>query len=125
MHHPQELYKAKVELFLNYLALYGSTAASTQNQALKAPMFLYREVLDKPLPDIDSNRAKKTKRLPVTLAPAEVSALLKQLSGMLLFLVWMLFGSGLRVNERLLVRVIDLGSGRKMLLIRYGKGCKG
>jgi len=70
--HPQELGRAEVEAFLNHLATHRNVAASTQNQALHAKLFLYKEVLDQPLPRIDSMRAKKPKRLPVVLTRAEV-----------------------------------------------------
>jgi integron integrase len=122
--HPQEMGKAEVEGFLNYLATEKKVAASTQNQALNALLFLYKEVLDKPLPNIESIRAKDSRHLPVVLTQAEVAAVLKQLSGVPLLIVQLLYGGGLRVNESLRLRVKDVDFGQEHLLIRDGKGHK-
>lgn len=122
--HPKEMGKAEVEAFLNHLVTNRNVAASTQNQALHALLFLYREVLDKPLPNIDSIRAKKPKRLPVVLTREEVQAVLKQLSGVHLLIVQLIYGGGLRVNECLRLRVKDVDFGQKLLIIRDAKGRK-
>lgn len=99
-------------------------AASTQNQALNALLFLYNEVLEKPLPNIESIRAKDLKRLPVVLTRSEVAAVLKPLSGVPLLIVQLLYGGGLRVNECLRLRVKDVDFGQEHLIIRDGKGHK-
>lgn len=122
--HPKEMGKAEVEAFLNHLATDRNVAASTQNQALHALLFLYKEVLDKPLPDIASTRAKKPKRLPVVLTRDEVQAVLRQLSGVPLLIVQLLYGGGLRVNECLRLRVKDVDFGQMLLIIRDAKGHK-
>ena len=122
--HPQDMGKAEVEEFLNHLAMERNVAASTQNQALNALLFLYKEVLDQPLPNIDSIRAKKPKRLPVVLTRSEVEAVLKHLSGVTLLIVQLLYGGGLRVNECLRLRVKDVDFGQQLLIIRDGKGKK-
>lgn len=122
--HPKEMGKAEVEAFLNHLATDRNVAASTQNQALHALLFLYKEVLDKPLPDIASIRAKKPKRLPVVLTRDEVQAVLRQLSGVPLLIVQLLYGGGLRVNECLRLRVKDVDFGQMLLIIRDAKGHK-
>ena len=122
--HPKEMGKAEVEAFLNHLATDRNVAASTQNQALHALLFLYKEVLDKPLPDIASIRAKKPKRLPVVLTRDEVQAVLRQLSGVPLLIVQFLYGGGLRVNECLRLRVKDVDFGQMLLIIRDAKGHK-
>ncbi len=122
--HPQEMGKTEVEDFLNHLATERKVAASTQNQALNALLFLYNEVLEKPLPNIESIRAKDSKRLPVVLTRSEVAAVLKPLSGVPLLIVQLLYGGGLRVNECLLLRVKDVDFGQDCLVIRDGKGQK-
>jgi integron integrase len=122
--HPQEMGKAEVEDFLNHLATARNVAASTQNQALNALLFLYKEVLDMPLPNIESIRAKDSKRLPVVLTRSEVAAVLKHLSGVPLLIVQLLYGGGLRVNECLRLRVKDVDFGQECLVIRDGKGHK-
>lgn len=122
--HPQEMGKAEVEDFLNHLATDRNVAASTQNQALNALLFLYNEVLEKPLPNIESIRAKDSKRLPVVLTRSEVAAVIKQLSGVSLLIVQLLYGGGLRVNECLRLRVKDVDFGQEHLTIRDGKGHK-
>lgn len=122
--HPKEMGKAEVESFLSHLATDRHVAASTQNQALHALLFLYREVLNKPLPNVASIRAKKTKRLPVVLTRDEVQVVLNQLSGVPLLIVQLLYGGGLRVNECLRLRVKDVDFGQKLLIIRDAKGHK-
>ena len=122
--HPAEMGKAEVESFLTHLVIERNVAASTQNQALHALLFLYREVLDKPLPNVDAIRAKKPKRLPVVLTQDEVKAVLKQLSGVPLLVVQILYGGGLRVSECLRLRVKDVDFGQKLLIIRDAKGNK-
>lgn len=122
--HPQEMGKAEVEDFLNHLATDRNVAASTQNQALNALLFLYNEVLEKPLPNIESIRAKDSKRLPIVLTRSEVAAVLKQMSGVSLLIVQLLYGGGLRVNECLRLRVKDVDFGQEHLIIRDGKGHK-
>ena len=86
--------EVEVEGFLNHLATEKNVAASTQNQALNALLFLYKEVLVKPLPNIDSIRAKDSKRLPVVLTRSEVEAVLKQVSGVPFLIVQLLYRAG-------------------------------
>lgn len=122
--HPKEMGKAEVESFLSHLATDRHVSASTQNQALHALLFLYKEVLHKPLPNIDSIKAKKPKRLPVVLTRDEVQAVLDRLAGVPLLVVQLLYGGGLRVNECLRLRVKDVDFGQKLLVIRDAKGHK-
>ena len=79
--HPQEMGHKEVEAFLTHLAVEGNVAASTQNQALSALLFLYKEVLQQPLGLVDVTWAKKPLRLPVVLTRAEVGRVINQLSG--------------------------------------------
>jgi integron integrase len=124
--HPAQLGAADVAAFLTHLAVKGRVAASTQNQALNALVFLYRHVLDQPLPeDLDDiARAKKPSRLPVVLTRDEVHRLLSRLDGTHALVGGLLYGAGLRLLEALRLRVKDLDWGNHQLLVRDGKGAK-
>ncbi|MDZ7414261.1 MAG: phage integrase N-terminal SAM-like domain-containing protein, partial [candidate division KSB1 bacterium] len=98
--HPQEMSTPEIEAFLTYLAVHERVAASTQNQALQAILFLYREVLGQEITEpIHPLRAKKPKRLPTVLTRQEVLALLSSLSGTHQLMAPLLYGSGLRLME--------------------------
>jgi integron integrase len=123
--HPRELGGPEVEAFLTSLAVEGQVAASTQNQALAALLFLYREVLDIELPWMDGiQRAKRPVRLPIVLTRAEVAAVLDHLNGVHWLVANLLYGSGLRLLEGLRLRVQDLDFGRGEITVRHGKGGK-
>lgn len=122
--HPAEMGKEDVEAFLVYLAADQHVSASTQNQALSALLFLYHEVLQKPLGWVDVTWAKKPERLPVVLTREEVRAVLAQLSGEVLLIVQLLYGAGLRLNECLSLRVQDIDFGQHLIVVRDGKGQK-
>jgi integrase len=97
--------KAKMELFLSDLAVNGQVAASTQNQAFNALLFLYREVLDQPLDSIQAVRADRPVRVPVVLSQAEVGRLLASLEGTWRLMTQLLYGTGMRLMECLRLRV--------------------
>jgi integron integrase len=123
--HPRDLGAAEVEAFLTHLAVAGKVAASTQNQAKSALLFLYKEVLGIELPWLDNvERAKAPKRLPVVLTRAEVQALLTRLEGTHWLMGSLLYGAGLRLMECLRLRVKDVEFARKEILVRDGKGFK-
>jgi site-specific recombinase XerD len=122
--HPADMGKTEIEDFLRHLAVERHVAASTQNQALSAILFLYRDVLGQPIEWVDVPWAKKPKRLPVVLSRDEVNAVLKHLSGAPLLIVQLLYGSGLRLIECLRLRVKDVDFGQKLLIVRDGKGMK-
>ncbi|PIE80297.1 MAG: hypothetical protein CSA11_09205 [Chloroflexi bacterium] len=122
--HPQEMGKPEVETFLKELAVQRNVAASTQNQALSALLFLYNDVLDRPIGYVDVLWAKKPKRLPVVLTRAEVKAVLAQLNGTALLIGQLLYGSGLRLLECLRLRVREVDFGQGLLIVRDGKGQK-
>jgi integron integrase len=123
--HPRELGAEQVREFLSHLAIEGNVAASTQNQALSALLFLYRTVLDLPLPDLDGvERARKPARLPVVLSREEVRAVLAELHGMHALIANLLYGAGLRLLEALRLRVKDVDFDLHTLLVREGKGSK-
>src|SRR5437016_11256667 len=103
--HPAALGEAEVTGFLNHLAVERGVAAGTQNQALSALLFLYKEVLGRELAWLDGlERAKRPPRLPVVLTRAEVERLLAQLTGARWLLASLMYGSGLRVMECLRLR---------------------
>jgi integron integrase len=123
--HPRDLGAAEVSEFLTHLAVAGQVAASTQNQAKSALLFLYREVLDVELPWLDDvESAKAPRRLPVVLTQAEVVALLARLEGTNALVCRLLYGTGLRIMECLRLRVKDVEFERGEILVRDGKGFK-
>ena len=123
--HPRELGEREVEAFLTALATEADVAASTQNQALSALLFLYREVLAINLPWMENiRRAKRPDRLPVVLAREEVFRLLDALEGVSWLVANLLYGSGLRLLEALRLRIQDVDFARRELTVRRGKGGK-
>jgi integron integrase len=123
--HPSELSEPDVSSFLSHLAVGRSVAASTQNQALSAIVFLYKQVLNKPLDWLDDlERAKRPAKLPVVLSRAEVRAVLAQLDGSKWLMASLLYGSGLRLMECLRLRVKDVDFGYSQIIVRDGKGGK-
>ncbi len=124
MKHPQEMGTAEVTAFLTNLAVNKNLAAASQNQALNALVFLYREVLKIELEGIDAVRAKRTKHLPVVLTQEEVKLLLAGVKGDAGLAVKLLYGCGLRVAEVLALRVKDVDVGGGKIEVRGGKGDK-
>ena len=123
--HPAGLGAAEVTEFLSMLALERGVAASTQNQALAALIFLYAHVLGRPLERLESIvRAKRPQRLPIVLSTGEVGRLFDALSGVPKLVAELLYGSGLRLDEALSLRVKDIDEARSQLLVRRGKGGK-
>jgi len=116
---------AEVSVFLSWLAVKRHVSASTQNQALSAVLFLYRDALGRDLGDLPSiARARTPARLPVVLSRDEVSAILAQTGGALRIILLLLYGPGLRLGECLELRVKDLDFDRSQIVIRRGKGQK-
>lgn len=114
-----------VEAFLTHLAVAGKVAASTQNQAKSALLFLYREVLEMQLPWLDKvTQAKVPKRLPVVLTVSEVQAVLSHLSGTHALIASLLYGTGMRLMEVMRLRVKDVEFARREIVVREGKGFK-
>jgi integron integrase len=123
--HPRELGAPEITTFLTHLAVDMKVSASTQNQALQALLFLYRQVLDIELPLIDQSvRATRPRRLPVILTRDEVRRVLAQLEGSSRLAVGLLYGSGLRLSEALVLRVKDVDLERRVITVREGKGAK-
>jgi integron integrase len=123
--HPRVMGPAEVEAFLTHLAVEAKVGASTQNEAMQALLFLYRQVLDIELPWLENvTRASRPKRLPVVLTPSEVRSLLAQLDGTSWLIANLLYGSGLRLMEAMRLRVKDLVIERGELIVRDAKGGK-
>lgn len=123
--HPREMGGPEVEAFLSHLATHGNVSSSTQNQALSALLFLYREVLGISLPWMDDVvRAKKPQRLPVVLSKQEVGKILDHMQSTHGLIARLLYGTGIRIMECCRLRVQDIDFDRGELLIRNGKGAK-
>ncbi len=123
--HPREMAEAEVTEFLTHLARHGKVAASTQNQALSALLFLYKEVLKQEFGWLEGvERAKKPARLPVVLTRDEVHQVFAQLHGTHRLMTGLLYGSGLRLMECVRLRVKDVDFGYARITVRDGKGGK-
>lgn len=121
--HPREMHAAEVRAFLVHLALERKVAASTQNQALNALVFLYREVLGLELGAIgEFDRPQRGKRLPVVLSKEEVRQLLGMVPANYRLVFELLYGTGMRLLESLRLRIKDVDFQRGQIIIRDGKG---
>ena len=123
--HPKDMGAEEVQSFLSYLALERNVVSSTQNQAKCALLFLYRDVLHIKLPWLDEIvTAKQSKRLPVVLTQTEIRRLLNAMSGTMGLFAALLYGTGLRLQEGLRLRVKDIEFARREIVVREGKGNK-
>lgn len=129
--HPVDLGTSDVEAFLNHLVLERRLAASSQNQALNALVFLYRHVLENTIPQDHLGkfvllRSKRLKRVPTVLSPDEVRRVIDAASpkGNYRLMMKLLYGTGLRVSECCTLRVRDIDFGRAQIIVREGKGDK-
>src|ERR1035437_5149511 len=117
--------EAEINAFVSDLATRGRVASSTQTQALSALLFLYREVLGRPVVSLgDVVRAKRPESLPVVLTREEVMAVPARLAGRQLLVATLLYGTGMRLMEALRIRVKDVDFGLNQILVRDGKGMK-
>jgi integron integrase len=123
--HPREMGVEQIRAYLSHLAVNKNVAASTQNVARNALLFLYKEVLQIALPFIDGiEPAKRPERLPVVFTREEVQAILANLSGVHHLMASLLYGSGLRLTECLNLRIKDIDFGYQQIVVRDGKGHK-
>lgn len=123
--HPADMGAPEVEAFLTHLAATENVAASTQNQAMHAVLYLYKNVLGVELPWLDNVvRAKESKRLPAVLTQRETAAMLRHVHGTSGTIVKLLYGTGMRLLEGLRLRIKDLDLERREITIRAGKGDK-
>lgn len=121
--HPETMGAEEVREFLSDLAIAKNVAASTQNQAFSALLFLYKEVLKKELPWIENvERAKRPAKLPVVFTPEEAKATLGKMRGTARLMAQLLYGCGLRLNECARLRVKDVDFGYLHITIRDAKG---
>ena len=125
LRHPKDMGAAEVEAFLSHLATAREVAAGTQNQAMHAVLFLYKQVLGVELPWLDNiTHAKPSKRLPVVLTQGEAQRLLAATRGTPGLVVRLLYGTGMRLMEGLRLRIKDVDFERNQITIRGGKGDK-
>ena len=123
--HPRDMSAPEIEQFLSHLATERQVSASTQNQALSAILFLYREVLHIELPWLENMvHARRISRIPVVLSTEEVTALLCHIDGTFRIIAQLMYGSGLRLMEALRLRVKDIDFGYSQIVVRDGKGKK-
>jgi integron integrase len=125
MQHPRSLTPTHVRSFLSHLSVERSVSASTQNQALAALLFLYRDVLRMPLPWLEGiERAKRPHRLPSVLTRDETWRVIDAMSGRAQDLAILMYGSGLRLSEAIGLRVKDVDVESRAVTVRSGKGGK-
>jgi integron integrase len=123
--HPAEMAEPEINAFLTHLAVKEKVSASTQYQALAALLFLYRHVLGREIGDLgEVIRARKPKHVPVVMTRDEVKAVLAQLDGEKWLMASLMYGTGLRLMERLRLRVQDVDFSRSEITVREGKGSK-
>ena len=121
--HPNEMGVEEIRAYLSHLATKNNVAASTQNVALSALLFLYRQVLKVNLPDIENiERARRSRRVPVVFTRGEVEQVLSRASGIHHLILSLLYGTGMRLSECLSLRVKDLDFERLEVTVRDGKG---
>lgn len=122
--HPDEMGREEVEAFLTHLARNKGVAAATQNQALNALIFLYREILGKDVTEISAFRSRKPRRLPIALGKEDIAQLLKKLRGSNLLMAELMYGCGLRSRECASLRVKDVDLKAGVVRVMNGKGDK-
>jgi integron integrase len=123
--HPDEMGEEEIAQFLTHLAVEKHVAASTQNQALSALLFLYQQVLDRKLDFIDKvERVKRPPKIPVVFTRAEARAVLAHLKGDYRLMAHLLYGSGLRLLECLRLRVKDIDFSYRQIAVRESKGMR-
>jgi len=125
MRHPRDMAEREINAFLSDLAVNGKVGASTQNQALAAILFLYRNLIGREVGDLgDLIRARKPERIPVVMTKAEVKLILMEMHGRERLMLELIYGCGLRLNECLELRIGDLDYERNQIMVRNGKGAK-
>ena len=122
--HPKDMGRLEIEAFLTDLAVNQQVAASTQNQALNAILFLYHKILEIEIAGINAVRANQPRNLPVVLTKTEALAVIQMIDGHHQFVVKLLYGSGLRLSEALRLRIKDLDFAQQQIIVRDGKGRK-
>jgi len=122
---PALLGAGDLQAFLSYLAVERKVSASTQNQALNAIVFFYRHVLDRDIDgEIESVRARQSRRLPVVLTPREIEMIFREMAGVNRLMAMLIYGCGLRIQECLRLRIKDIDFEQCLVVVRGGKGDK-
>jgi site-specific recombinase XerD len=124
MQHPSTCATKEVEQFLSHLAVQRNSSISTQRTALNAIVFLFREFLQQPLDELSFELARKPRRLPTVFTHDEAKAVISNLEGASQLVARLMYGSGLRINEVLRLRVKDIDFGMQQIIVRSGKGNK-
>ncbi len=124
MRHPSTCSANEVEQFLSHLAVQRNNSVSTQRTALNALVFLFREFLEQPLDDLSFEMARKPQRLPTVFTHDEAKTVIGHLEGAHQLVARLMYGSGLRINEALRLRVKDVDFGMQQIIVRDGKGGK-
>ncbi|MDP1881065.1 MAG: integron integrase [Parachlamydiaceae bacterium] len=123
--HPQELGAKEIQNYVSHLAVDKFVSASTQNQALQAILFLYKNIIKRDVGWInDIKHVKRVKHLPVVFSRAEAAAIIKCVDGTTKLIVSLLYGTGMRLNECLNIRIKDIDFGMNQIVVRDGKGEK-
>ena len=122
--HPDQMGAAEIESFLTHLAVARNVSASTQNQALSALLFLYKDVLNIEIEGINAIRSKKPTKLPIVLSQKDVQNLLAAMTGVNALIAKVLYGTGMRLMEVIRLRVQDVDFDRNEIVVRSGKGAK-
>lgn len=122
--HPRLMAAAEVEAFLSHLALQANASVATQRVALNALIFLYREFLQTPLDELQYELARKPARLPTVFSAEEARAVIELLEGVFKLIALIIYGSGLRINEVLRLRIKDVDFAMQQIVVRNGKGAK-
>ncbi|MBI2759146.1 MAG: integron integrase [Chloroflexi bacterium] len=124
MRHPKEMNIPEINAFITHLAMQKNVAASTQNQALSAVIFLYRTVLNIPLDEsaLRFVRPNKPKRIPTVLSKTEAKSVIEKMDGVYRMMAQIMYGSGLRLMECIRLRVKDLDFANHQIIVRDGKG---
>lgn len=123
--HPKDMGKKEIDFYLSHLAVSRKVAPATQRLALNSLIFLYRNVLDKPIEDwLEPLRAKKKTRIPVVMSQSEVQRVFNEMSGIHFLMAQLLYGSGIRLMECVRLRIKDLDFTNNLIVVRSGKGNK-
>lgn len=122
--HPKDMGEAEISAFITHLATERKVAASTQNQALSAVLYLYREVLHRPIENLASIRPQKPERIPTVLTKSEALRVINALTGVHQLMAKILYGSGLRLIECIRLRIKDIDFEQQCIIVRDGKGEK-
>ncbi len=123
--HPEEMGEVEIKQFLNWLALKGKVAASTQNQALCSILFLYKNVINKEITWVENIKwAKRPRKLPVVFSESEIKKIMVLLDGIHWLVANIMYGAGLRLNECVSLRVQDIDFDYRQIMVRNAKGEK-